>query len=171
MLTMIGVFVAVMFAVLGVISWRYAPAVTVACCAGLAIGGLALYVVLHHPQPDAPTTVALAASAGIGLGGLIGLLATPRGDARSLRRAGVASLTIAPCVGAALAVSLEAACPMYVVGAKAGLCRYGIDVLGGWLGPTAALAVVDVVVIGLLFLVSGRIASASRNAVARATVV
>src|SRR4051812_48757929 len=81
MLTMIGVFVAVMFAVLGVISWRYAPAVTAACCAGLAIGGLALYVVLHHPQPDAPTTVALAASAGIGLGGLIGLLATPRGDA------------------------------------------------------------------------------------------
>jgi hypothetical protein len=165
MLTMIGVLVAVTLLILGVIYWRLAPAVTAACSGGLAIGGLALYGVLHHPQPNAPTTVALGASAGIGLAGLIGLLATPRGDARSLRRAGVASLIIAPCVGTALAVLLEAACPLYVVGAKAGLCQYGIDVLGGWLGPTAALAAVDVVVIGLLFLVSARIGvSASRSA-------
>src|SRR4051794_8181098 len=125
MLTTIGILITVAFVAMGVVFWRAAPAVSAACAGGLAIGGWALYVVTHHPQPDAPATIALGASGGIGLAGLIGLLATPQGHARSLRRAGVTSLVIAPVVGAALALMLEAACPMYVVGRRAGVCRYG----------------------------------------------
>jgi hypothetical protein len=48
---------------------------------------------------------------------------------------------------------------MYDESPFAGVCQYSVDVLGGWLGPTGILAGLDVVVIGLLLLVSARLAA------------
>jgi hypothetical protein len=159
MLSVIGVLIAAAFLVGGIVCWRRAPAVTAACAGGLSVGGWAVYVVVRHGGPDAPVTVALAVSGGFGLAGLVGLLATPRGDARSLRAAGIKVLVAAPAVAAALAASLETACPMYDESPSAGVCQYSVDVLGGWLGPTGVLAGLDVVIIGLLLLVSARLAA------------
>jgi hypothetical protein len=50
---------------------------------------------------------------------------------------------------------------MYVQRPSAGVCRYGVDVLGGCVGPTAVLGGLDVVVVGLLLLISARLAAAT----------
>ena len=136
MLSVIGVLIAAAFLVGDIVCWRWAPAVTAACAGGLSVGGWAVYVVVKHGGPDAPVTVTLAVSGGLGLAGLVGLLATPRGDARSLRTLGIKVFVAAPTVATALAASLETACPMYDESPSAGVCQYSLDVLGGWLGPT-----------------------------------
>jgi hypothetical protein len=159
MLVVIGGLVAAAFLVGGIVAWHRAPAMTAACAGGLSVGACAVYVAVNHPEPDAPLTIALSVSGGLGLVGLIGLLVTPHGQVRSLRAAGIAMLAVAPVTAAALAALLAAACPMYVQRPSAGLCRYSVDVLGGWVGPTAVLGGLDVVVVGLLLLVSARLAA------------
>jgi hypothetical protein len=162
-MTTIGVLIALTFLAMAVVWWRRAPAVTAACAGALVAGGYALHLVTHHLQYryDAPATVALGVSGGLGLAGLVGLLATAHGEATALRRSGVVLLLLAPFVGGCLWTAFEIACPMYIGGPSAGICRYGEDVVGGWLGPTAVLGALDVAVLGLLLLVSARIATSA----------
>jgi hypothetical protein len=163
MLALIGGSVAVAFLVGAVACRHRAPAVATACTGGLWAGASAVYTVVQHPGPDAPAMIALVASGGVGVGGLFGLLFRPRGDARRLRNGGIAALVAAPITVVGLAASLAQACPLYDERRSAGLCRYSIDVLGGWVWPTAVLGGLDVIVIGLLLVVSARLTVSDRR--------
>jgi hypothetical protein len=65
----------------------------------------------------------------------MGLLVTPRGPARLLRRVAAAVVLTAPLATASLAVALLEACPLYVTD-RSGFCFHEIDVLGGWISQS-----------------------------------
>ena len=119
----------------------HAPAVPVAV-AGLVIGGVAGFVVEAADGPKfVPPTVALWASAGFGVGGLLGLLMT-RGSppSRSIRRVAFWTVVLAPFAGAALTFGLQFACPLYVTGKQSSYCNFGGgDLLGGWVSEVVFL--------------------------------
>jgi hypothetical protein len=122
----------------------YAPAASVALV-GLIAGGVAGFVVEAVDGPaGVPAAVAVWASAGLGIGGLIGLfVARGRGSARSARRAALWTVAVAPFAAAALTFALQAACPLYVSGKESSYCNYRqVDVLGAWVAGVVFLFLV-----------------------------
>ena len=134
----------------------HAPAASVALL-GLIAGGVAGYVVEAADGPrGVPLTVAAWASAGLGVGGLIGMFAARgRPPARSARRAAIGTLAAAPFAGAALTFALQEACPLYVMGKKSSYCNYeGVDVLGGWVSGVVFLFMAGTVWLAITLYVS-----------------
>ena len=127
--------------VLATVFAAHAPAASVALV-GLLGGGAVGFVVEAADGPkDVPVTMAVWASAGLGVGGLLGLIAT-RGSppSKPTRRAAFWTLAIAPFAGAALTVSLQFACPLYVTGKESSYCNYaGNDLLGFWVSEVVFL--------------------------------
>jgi hypothetical protein len=119
----------------------HAPAASVAL-AGLLGDGVAGFVVEAVDGPrDVPVAVAVWATAGLGIGGLVGLIAT-RGSppSRPIRRAAFWTLALAPFAGAALTFTLQFACPLYVTGKDSSYCNYGgNDLLGFWISEVVFL--------------------------------
>jgi hypothetical protein len=133
-LLVVAVVLAVGSVVLATVFAAHAPAASVAL-SGLVGGGIAGFAVEAVDGPkDVPVTVAVWASAGLGIGGLAGLIAT-RGSppSRPTRRAAFWTLALAPFAGAALTFTLQFACPLYVNGKDSSYCNYGgNDLLGFW---------------------------------------
>lgn len=150
------VVLAVGCVVLASIFASHSPAASVALLALIA-GGVAGFVVEAADGPKGvPATVATVASAGLGIGGLIGLFAT-RGHppARSARRAAIWTLAAAPFAGAALTFALQAACPLYVSGKKSSYCNYeGVDVLGAWVSGVVFLFLLSAAWLALVLWIS-----------------
>ena len=133
-LAAIAIVLALACVTLAAVFATHAPPASIALL-GLLAGGVAGFVVEAADGPKGvPSTVALWASVGGGIGGLIGLLAARgRRPARSARRAAKWTLAIAPFAGAALTFALQTACPLYVRGKHSSYCNYeGTDVLGAW---------------------------------------
>jgi hypothetical protein len=145
----VGVFLASVFA-------THAPAASLALM-GLIAGGAAGFAVEAADGPKGvPATVAVWASAGLGLGGLIGLVAARgRPPARSARRAAIWTLAVAPFAGVALTLTLWTACPLYVMGKKSSYCNYeGVDVLGAWVSEVVFLFMAGAVWLAMVLFVS-----------------
>ena len=132
-----------------------APAVSLALVGGVAAGLCGFYFSSRHDPKGVPADVAVWATCGLVALGLIGLLVTPRGAARFLRRAAVGVVLIAPLAAASLAAALLNACPLYVTD-HAGFCFHEIDVLGGWISGIVVLFIFDAAVIAVLLLVSAK---------------
>ena len=155
-LLLLVVMLAVACVVLASVFASHSPAASVALLALIA-GGVAGFVVEAADGPkDVPATVATVASAGLGIGGLIGLLAT-RGypPARSARRAAKWTLAAAPVSGAALTFALQAACPLYVNGKHSSYCNFGgDDLLGGWVSGVVFLFLLSVAWLAVVLWIS-----------------
>jgi hypothetical protein len=132
-----------------------APAVSLALVGGVAGGLCGFYFSSRHDPKGVPADVAVWATCGLVALGLIGLLATPRGPARFLRRAAAVAILIAPLAAASLAAVLLRACPLYVTD-HAGFCFHEIDVLGGWISQVVVLFMLDAAAIAVLLLVSAK---------------
>jgi hypothetical protein len=132
-----------------------APAVSLALIGGMAGGLCGFYFGSHHGPKGVPADVAVGATCGLVALGLIGLLVTPRGPARLLRRAAVGVVLTAPLAAASLAVALLYACPLYVTD-HAGFCFHEFDVLGGWISGVVVLFVLDAAALTVLLLVSAK---------------
>jgi hypothetical protein len=148
-LTVGCVILAALFAV-------HAPAASVALL-GLIAGGVAGFVVEAADGPKGvPWTVAVWASGGLAIGGLIGLFAARgRPPARSSRRAAIWTLATAPFVGAGLTFALQTACPLYVMGKQSSYCNFmGVDVLGGWVAGVVFLFMIGAVWLALVLWIS-----------------
>jgi hypothetical protein len=132
-----------------------APAVSIALLGGVAGGLSGFYFSSRHDPKGVPADVAIWATCGLVALGLIGLLATPRGPARLLRRLAAAVVLMAPFATASLAVVLVEACPLYVTD-HAGFCFHEIDVLGGWISQVVVLFILDVAALAVLLFVSAK---------------
>jgi hypothetical protein len=132
-----------------------APAVSIALLGGVAGGLSGFYFSSRHDPKGVPADVAMWATCGLVALGLIGLLATPRGPARLLRRLAAAVVLMAPFATASLAVVLVEACPLYVTD-HAGFCFHEIDVLGGWISQVVVLFILDVAALAVLLFVSAK---------------
>jgi hypothetical protein len=132
-----------------------APAVSLALLGGVAGGLCGFYFSSRHDPKGVPADVAVWATCGLVALGLIGLLVTPRGPARLLRRVAAAVVLIAPLATASLAVVLVEACPLYVTD-HAGFCFHEIDVLGGWISQVVVLFILDVATLAILLFVSAK---------------
>jgi hypothetical protein len=124
---------------------------------GSVLGAIAGFLVGNADGPaELPAYTAVGASIGLFAFGVLGLLtAPPNGLCRSLRRAALVVLTIAPFAAAGLTVLLQLACPLYISGKTAGFCNYqGIDVLGGWVSGVIVAFLVDAVFVAGLLLIS-----------------
>jgi hypothetical protein len=110
---------------------------------------------LRHDPRSVPADVAVWATCCLVALGLIGLLVTPRGQARFLRRAAAGVILIAPLAAASLAAVLVQACPLYVTD-HAGFCFHEIDVLGGWISQVVVLFILDGAALAILLLVSAK---------------
>jgi len=132
-----------------------APAGSLALVGGV-VGGLSgFYYGSRHDPKGVPADVAVWATCGLVALGLIGLLVTPRGQARFLRRAAAGVILIAPLAAASLAAVLVQACPLYVTD-HAGFCFHEIDVLGGWISQVVVLFILDAAALAILLLVSAK---------------
>jgi xanthosine utilization system XapX-like protein len=133
------------------VSWRSAPAVTVALLSGL-VGAVAGYQVVTADGPEgAPVDVAWWFSVGFGAGAIYGAAVTRRRERGvwPMRRWAVTVLLLAPFECVALALALQVACPLYV---QEGICQFGAnDLLGGWITGDVFLFAVDLVVLAELF--------------------
>lgn len=119
-------------------------------------GGLCgFHLSSRHDPKGVPADVAVWATCGLVALGLIGLLVTPRGPARFLRRAAAGVILIAPFATASLAAVLVQACPLYVTD-HAGFCFHEIDVLGGWITQVVFLFILDAAALAVLLLVSAK---------------
>jgi hypothetical protein len=132
-----------------------APAVSLALVGAVAGGLCGLYFSSSHGPKGVPADVAVWATCGLVALGLIGLLVTPRGPARFLRRAAVGVVLTAPLAAASLAAALLYACPLYVTD-HAGFCFHEFDVLGGWVSGVVVLFVLDAAALTVLLLVSAK---------------
>jgi len=132
-----------------------APAVSLALVGGVVGGLCGFYYGSRHDPKGVPADVAVWATCGLVALGLIGLLVTPRGQARFLRRAAAGVILIAPLAAASLAAVLVQACPLYVTD-HAGFCFHEIDVLGGWISQVVVLFILDAAALAILLLVSAK---------------
>jgi hypothetical protein len=135
------VVIAVGSVILASVFASHAPAASIALL-GLIAGGVAGFVVEAADGPTGvPETVAVFASAGLGVGGLIGLFAARgRSPAGSARRAAKWTLAASPFAGAALTFALQAACPLYVRGKQSSYCNFrGGDLFGAWVSEVVFL--------------------------------
>jgi hypothetical protein len=132
-----------------------APAVSLALVGGVAAGLYGLHFAYHHDPKSVPADVAVWATCGLVAFGLLGLLLTPRGPARTLRRIAAWGAALAPLVAAVLAIALVWACPLYVT-KNAGFCFHEIDLLGGWITSVTFLFVVDAAALVVMLLVSAK---------------
>lgn len=132
-----------------------APAVGLALVGGVAGGLSGFYFSSRHDPKGVPADVAVWATCGLVALGLIGLLVTPRGPARFLRRTAAAVVLVAPLAAASLTAVLVEACPLYVSD-HAGFCFYEIDVLGGWMSQVVVLFILDAAALAVLLLVSAK---------------
>jgi hypothetical protein len=132
-----------------------APAVSLALVGGVAGGLFGFYFSSRHDPKGVPADVAVSATCGLVALGLVGLLVTPLGAARFLRRTAACVILIAPLAAAGLTAVLLKACPLYVTD-RAGFCFHEIDVLGGWISEVVALFVLDAAVLAVLLLVSAK---------------
>jgi hypothetical protein len=154
----LGIIVTVVavLAVLGaVLAARPAPAVSLALVAGLAGGSIAYVVARGNGTHGVPASVARGFSAGVALGGLIGLVVSRRRKAGTwhMRRDAVWLLVVTPFAAAALLLAIFDACPLYVT-EGAGLCFYDVDLMGGWAAEAAFLFVLDMVILATLLWLS-----------------
>ena len=147
-----------------------APAAALALLGGVAGGLCGFYFGARHATKSVPAEVAVWATCGLVAFGLVGLLLTPRGPARTLRRIAAWVAMMAPFVAAALAIALLWACPLYVT-ENAGFCFHEFDQLGGWITYVVALFVADAGVLVILLLVSAKEvpAEATPRIIGRAT--
>ena len=132
-----------------------APAASLALVGGVAGGLCGFYFSSRHDPRSVPADVAVWATCGLVALGLIGLLVTPRGQARFLRRAAAGVILIAPLAAASLAAVLVQACPLYVTD-HARFCFHEIDVLGGWISQVVVLFILDAAALAILLLVSAK---------------
>jgi hypothetical protein len=132
-----------------------APAVSLALIGGMAGGLCGFYFGSRHGPKGVPADIAVWATCGLVALGLIGLLVTPHGPARFLRRAAVGVVLTAPLAAASLAAALLYACPLYVTD-HAGFCFHEFDVLGGWIAGVVVLFVLDAAALTVLLLVSAK---------------
>jgi hypothetical protein len=135
---------------------RRAPAVTLGL-SGSVLGAIAGFLVGNADGPaEVPAYTAVGASIGLFAFGVLGLLtAPPNGPSRSLRRAALVVLAVAPFAAAGLTVLLQLACPLYIWGKAAGFCNYqGVDVLGGWVSGVIVAFLVDAVFVAGVLLIS-----------------
>jgi hypothetical protein len=132
-----------------------APAVSLGLVGGVAGGLYGLHFAYHHDPKSVPADVAVWATCGLLAFGLLGLLLTPRGPARTLRHIAAWCAALAPLFAAALAIALLWACPLYVT-KNAGFCFHEIDVLGGWITSVTFLFIVDAAVLVVMLLVSAK---------------
>jgi hypothetical protein len=132
-----------------------APAVSLALLGGVAGGLCGFYLSSRHDPRGVPADVAVPATCGLVALGLVGLLLTPRGHARFLRRAAAWVFLIAPLAAASLAAAFVRACPLYVTD-HAGFCFHEVDVLGGWVSQVVVLFLLDAAVLAVLLLVSAK---------------
>ena len=130
-----------------------APAVSLALFGGVAGGLCGFYFSTRHDPKGVPADIAVWATCGLVALGLIGLLVTPRGPARLLRRVAAVVGLSAPLATASLAVMLVEACPLYVTD-HSGFCFHEVDVLGGWISQVVVLFVLDATAVAVLLLVS-----------------
>ena len=141
---------------LGAVFLRRAPAVTLAL-GGSLLGAVAGFLVGNADGPaEVPAYTSLGASIGLYAVGLLGLLTTSaRATSRSLHRAAILALLVAPFAAAALTLLLQLSCPLYVSGKGSGFCNYqGVDVLGGWVSGVIVAFVADAAFVAGLFMVS-----------------
>jgi hypothetical protein len=134
--------------------WR-APAVSLALVGGVAGGLCGFYFTSRHDPKGVPADVAVWATCGLVALGLVGLLVTPRGPARFLRRTATGIILTAPLADAILAAVLVQACPLYVTDG-AGFCFHQIDQLGGWISQVVVLFTLDAAALAVLLLVSAK---------------
>jgi hypothetical protein len=134
---------------------RRAPAVSLGLIGGLAGGLWGFFVGVQHDPTSVPADVAAWSTGALVAFGLVGLLLTPRGPARTLRRIAAWMAGLAPLAVAALAVVLLYACPLYVT-EDAGYCFHEVDVLGGWISFVTLLFLVDAAVVVIVLLVSAK---------------
>jgi hypothetical protein len=121
---------------------------------GAAAGGVLGYIVNAGPSlRDVPYGVALWASGGLVVGGVIGLLFRGRGPAESLRSAASWILLLGLVAAGMIAWLLLEACPLYIT-RGAGVCYYKNDVLGGWVSAVVFLFVLDVIAVAALLALS-----------------
>jgi hypothetical protein len=142
---------------LAVMFVRRAPAVTLAL-SGSVLGAIAGFLVGNADGPaEVPAYTAVGASIGLFTLGVLGTFTTvPRGPARSLRRAALVLLVVAPFAAAALTLLLQVACPLYTSGKDSGFCNYQrVDLLGGWVSGVIAAFLFDAVFVAALLFVSG----------------
>jgi hypothetical protein len=130
-----------------------APAVSLALIGGMAGGLCGFYFGSRHGPKGVPADIAVWATCGLVALGLIGLLVTPHGPARFLRRAAVGVVLTAPLAAASLAAALLYACPLYVTD-HAGFSFHEFDVLGGWIAGVVVLFVLEAAALTVLLLVS-----------------
>jgi hypothetical protein len=139
---------------LGAVFRRRAPAVSLAL-GGSLLGGIAGFFVGNADGPaEVPAYTAVGASLGLFAFGYLGLLTTwARAPSRSLNRAALLVLLVAPFAAGSLTMLLQRACPLYVRGKHSGFCNYqGADLLGGWVSGVIVAFLVDAVFLaGLLF--------------------
>src|SRR5438105_15872144 len=104
---------------LGTVFRRRAPAVTIAL-GGSLLGAVAGFLIGNADGPaEVPAYTAVGASLGLFLFGLLGLLTTSAGaSSRSLRRAALLVLVIAPVAAGGLTLLLQRACPLVVSGER-----------------------------------------------------
>jgi len=137
---------------------RRAPAVSLALASAVFVGTIAFFVSSAHDRHGVPQDVGVWASVGLCAGGFVGLIVTrPAPSLVPIWRAGVACLALSPFGAALLFLSVVEACPPYVTH-RAGFCYYGFDMLGGWATGLTILFAVDVVVVAVLFFISGAVA-------------
>lgn len=137
---------------------RRASAVSMALF-GTVLGAIAGFFVGNADGPaEVPAYTAVGASVGVFVGGVLGLLTTTaRPPAKALRWLTACVLLIAPVAAAVLTVLLQAACPLYVTGKRAGFCTYqGADVLGGWVSGVIVAFLFDAVFLAVVSGVSAR---------------
>ena len=136
---------------------RRAPAVSVALF-GSVVGAIAGFLFGNADGPaEVPAYTAVGASLGLFVLGVLALpTTTPRGPWRSLRRAALLVLLVAPFAAAALTFLLQGAGPLYISGKGSGFCNYqGADLLGGWVSGVIVAFVVDAFFVAGLLFVSG----------------
>jgi hypothetical protein len=139
-----------------------APAASISLLAAVAVGAT-VFMVAEGPR-HVPALVAEWATAGLVVGGVIGLLMAPgRPPAKRIRRAALWTLAVSPVAGAALTLTLLEACPLYVTG-QVGYCYHGIDLLGGWISEVVALFMASAVWLAVVLFASSWQAARSRGA-------
>jgi len=135
---------------------RYAPAVSVGLAGLLVAGSLAFFISAADGRRGVIEHVVIYASAGLAMGGLLGLaFLRARGPVAPLRIAAIIVAASAPVTGLVALVSLQHACPLYVTRGS-GYCYHTHDVLGGWTAGAAIALTLDLLVVAFLLAISAR---------------
>lgn len=133
-----------------------APAVSIGLVTALTIGVITFLVSSHTGPHGVPLLVLMSASVGLAGSGLLAVLMLPsHTPARSLRRAAAVFLASAPLIGLVALLSIQHACPLYVMRGS-GFCHYDEDVLGGWTAAAAVIIGLDMLLIALLLWITAK---------------